>query len=530
MKRGPSSLAGAFLVGRTLRTSTVFCLCAGWLALSAGLRPLMLPDEGRYVGVAWEMLTSGNWLLPTLAGLPFFHKPPLFYWLTGASLGLLGESVWAARVASLLAATITAAGLYFFLRRHAPDERLPGFAVGVLVTQPLFFGAAQFANLDMLVAAMISSTILLGAHAVLNIERGLPHRAALTLAYIFAALGVLAKGLIGLLLPAAVLLAWLVVGKRWQYLRPLLRPHLILLLMAIAVPWFWSMQQAYSGFLDYFFVHHHFQRFTQAGFNNPKPFWFYIPVLLVGAFPWSPLILRILSKRYLQDPGSVRLRSLMVVWVLVVLLFFSLPSSKLIGYILPALPPFAYLMGDAFIEWRRRAANLRVYARAGLLTAGLLCLSLVLIATHWGDPSWREQIVRAASIFRPDDQIVMLDDYRYDLPVYLRARKSPWVVSDWARADLSAKDNWRRELSEAARFDPAGARERLLSVADLRLRACTDATYAFWVWGKKARAAEYPFLLDESIVVSAAGGDVLWRIAAEARRAIRECGEMPRNG
>lgn len=493
----------------------------------------MLPDEGRYVGVAWEMLISGNWLVPTLDGLPFFHKPPLFYWLTGASLGLLGESEWAARAASLLAATVAVSGLHFFLRRHAPDERLPGLAVGVLVTQPLFFGGAQFANLDMLVAAMISSTILLGAHAVLNMERGLPHRAALTLAYIFAGLGVLAKGLIGLVLPAAVLFAWLLIGKRWRHLRALLPLHLIVLLMAIVVPWFWSMQKSYGGFLDYFFVHHHFQRFAQAGFNNPKPFWFYVPVLLVGAFPWSPWLLRTLSRRYLQDPGRFDLRSLMIVWLLVVLLFFSLPSSKLVGYILPALPPFACLIADAFLEWLRRrpTAGLHAYIGGGLLAAGLLCLLLVLIAAQRADPSARDQIVRAAADFHPNDQIVMLDDYRYDLPVYLKARKSPWVVSDWARPDLLSKDNWRREIYEAARFDASGMRERLLSPAELRRRACTDAAYALWIWGKKAMASEFPFLLDESIVFRGADDDVLWRISAEARRtSVKGCGETPRNG
>ena len=61
-------------------------VCAFWLAVLAGIRPLMLPDEGRYVGVAWEMLSSGDWLTPTLDGLPFFHKPPLFYWLTALAL------------------------------------------------------------------------------------------------------------------------------------------------------------------------------------------------------------------------------------------------------------------------------------------------------------------------------------------------------------------------------------------------------------------------------------------------------------
>ena len=61
-------------------------MTALWFGCTAWLRPLAIPDEGRYVGVAWEMLRSGDWLVPTLDGLPFFHKPPLFYWISAASM------------------------------------------------------------------------------------------------------------------------------------------------------------------------------------------------------------------------------------------------------------------------------------------------------------------------------------------------------------------------------------------------------------------------------------------------------------
>src|SRR6476659_9026789 len=80
-----------------------------WLIATAWARPLMLPDEGRYVGVAWEMLRSGDWLTPTLNSLPYFHKPPLFYWITAAMLWLVGNQEWAGRVAPWLGACVAAA-------------------------------------------------------------------------------------------------------------------------------------------------------------------------------------------------------------------------------------------------------------------------------------------------------------------------------------------------------------------------------------------------------------------------------------
>ncbi|GAO22089.1 glycosyl transferase family 39 [Alicycliphilus sp. B1] len=76
---------------------TVGCIFA-WLAAMAWFRPLAAPDEGRYVGVAWEMLRSGDWLVPRLNGLPFFHKPPLFYWISATAMSVFGVSEWPARL------------------------------------------------------------------------------------------------------------------------------------------------------------------------------------------------------------------------------------------------------------------------------------------------------------------------------------------------------------------------------------------------------------------------------------------------
>src|ERR1700712_2571308 len=120
-------------------TLIVFLLALGWLGGSAWMRPLAMPDEGRYVGVALEMLHSGNWITPTLDGLPFFHKPPLFYWITAAAMDLFGTDVWAARSASILAGATLVAVLYAALRDWVDEATARAAALG-LPTQPLFFG------------------------------------------------------------------------------------------------------------------------------------------------------------------------------------------------------------------------------------------------------------------------------------------------------------------------------------------------------------------------------------------------------
>jgi signal transduction histidine kinase len=150
------------------------------------------------------MLRSGDWLVPRLDGLPFFHKPPLFYWIGAAAMAVTGPVEWAARLPSVLGAGAAASALFLFLRRWS-TVRVALLSTVVLVTTPFFFLGAQFANLDMLVAGCIACTVLLAAGAVLARERAEPWRALLAGAYLFAAAGLLAKGLIGLVLPAMVI-------------------------------------------------------------------------------------------------------------------------------------------------------------------------------------------------------------------------------------------------------------------------------------------------------------------------------------
>ena len=152
------------------RTVVIAALMLAWLAATAWARPLMLPDEGRYVGVAWEMVRSGDWLTPTLNGLPFFHKPPLFYWITAGAMSLFGLNEWAARAAPILGAWLGAFSLYVFARRWRGDQ-VARLTLLALLVQPLFYIGGQFANLDMLVAGCISATIVLLAHAALSVER-----------------------------------------------------------------------------------------------------------------------------------------------------------------------------------------------------------------------------------------------------------------------------------------------------------------------------------------------------------------------
>ncbi|HUG60090.1 MAG TPA: glycosyltransferase family 39 protein, partial [Candidimonas sp.] len=267
-------------------TALVSIVVFVWLAATTGLYPLLLPDEGRYVGIAWNMLSVGQYAVPRLDGLPFFHKPPLFYWLTALSLNVFGVNEWAARLSSVLSATLMAAVLFWFLK-HYVNQRVAIVAVIVLATQPLFFGAAHYADLDMMVAGIIAATVIAGAVAAFKSENEEPYRAVLSLAYALAAAGFLAKGLIGIVLPGGIIFFWLLGRRRFDTMWRMVSLPGIAVFLVLALPWVLYMQQRYEGFFDYYIVYQHFYRFFDKGFNNPSPFWFYVPVLLGLTLPWS---------------------------------------------------------------------------------------------------------------------------------------------------------------------------------------------------------------------------------------------------
>lgn len=463
-----------------------------WLAATAWMRPLMLPDEGRYVGVAWEMMSSGRWAVPLLDGLPFFHKPPLFYWLSAASMKLFGATAWAGRMPSLLGATLAAGSLHAFTRRWG-GEALARTATLLLAVAPFFCLGAQYANLDMLVAGCIAATVLLGAQAALLAANALPFRAPLWAAYAMAAIGVLAKGLIGFVLPGAVLLAWLLATRRPALILKLLSVPGLLILLAIASPWFLWMQKLYPGFYDYFFVYQHFQRFATAGFNNEQAPWFYLWALPVLCLPvsllWAGLFSRAARERLgaaLKDTGAPSIAWLMVCWLAVIVVFFSLPRSKLVGYVLPAVPPFCWLLAQAALQLDKPRLLRGVVAGAVLLN--LVAVGFVAFKYDRSNRSLA-QALRAQ--YRPGDPVLAFDHYPYDLAFLARLQQPVVSVGDWQDPAIAQRDDWRKELVDAGRFDEAAAARQLLR-RDAAATVMCSASQAWLLVGSRQSPPAVP--------------------------------------
>lgn len=491
---------------------TCLVLAGLWFGCTAWLRPLAIPDEGRYVGVAWEMLRSGDWVVPTLDGMPFFHKPPLFYWITAGAMQLFGPNVTAARAAAWLASVAIVSGLFAFVRRWAGREQAWASVV-VLATSPLFYGAAQYANMDLLVAACISATILLVAHAALARDEGLPHRQALAAAFVTAALGVLAKGLIGVFLPPLVLVVWGLATRRLGKVFALLAwaPGW-LVFAAVAAPWFMAVQERFADFEHYFFVVQHFQRFVSTGFNNPQPWWFYPLVLLLLTLPWSPWLLALLRRRSGLEGRRADLRALMLAWLGTVTVFFSLPSSKLVGYILPALPPLAFLLADIVhpIRAGRPMQAQRRWLAGTALAAAAACVCAV-VAAHFFQPKSNLALAESLRSWKqPGEAVVFLDNFYYDVMFYARLDTPVSVVNRWLQEDV-AKDSWHRELVDAARFAAGHSDRRLLQPDELEPLLCSARSG--WLVGSWP-VVDAPAWLAAEPPAYQSGPSALWHIVA----------------
>jgi len=446
----------------TERQTSWLTLVGLWLLLLvlASLRPLAIPDEGRYGEISRWMQVSGDWLTPRLNGLPFFHKPPLLHWLEAASLTLFGVSELALRLVPALHAGLMMGALYLAARTIS-TEQIARRAVIMLGTSLTFLVGGQYINHDMLVGTWIGLAIWCFAFAFMAGER--PNATLARLGFLACALGMLSKGLIGVALPGLVIFVWLLWTRQFKKILYLPWVSGLTLFAVVALPWFVLAQQKYPDFFNYMFIGQQLNRYTAATYNNPQPFWFYLLALALLLFPWVFFALAqvrrvtTMTRATALDIPEVWWR-LCWAWVLAILVFFSIPNSKLVGYILPVVPPLSLL---AAVGWQRSMAHRPV---AGKAFAGLVLLNIgiaLTIVLKVGDVTrtTRTQDIAAvlACAAAPEDTIYVSDRYPYDLPFYLQSQKPLVVLEDWPQLRKTVGDGWQRELFEGADFDAQAA-------------------------------------------------------------------------
>jgi 4-amino-4-deoxy-L-arabinose transferase-like glycosyltransferase len=317
-----------------------------FFAFMLGTRPLAVPDEGRYVEIPREMATTGDYITPRLNGVKYFEKPVLFYWLESFSVRLFGIRefglrLWPALFALAGCLAVYAAGRRLYGRRSGL------IAAAVLATSVLYYALGRAIILDMPVSVLLSLALLsflIGTHE----PTGMKRRLYLWSFYAFAALAVLTKGLVGILIPAMVIGSWIVLLGEWRVLKSIYLPSGLALFLLIAAPWHILVSHANPEFFHFYFIQEHFLRYLTTMHSRYQPPWFFIPVVALGLFPWTAFLVQAVV---FSSPPSWRERHehrdalFLLLWAGLVFLFFSASGSKLVPYILPVFPPLAVLIG-----------------------------------------------------------------------------------------------------------------------------------------------------------------------------------------
>ncbi|HYL91525.1 MAG TPA: glycosyltransferase family 39 protein [Alphaproteobacteria bacterium] len=332
-----------------LQLAVVVGVCAFFFFFGLGAFGLVGADEPRYAQISREMFARHDWIVPTLNGSPWLEKPAFLYWKIMNSYRVFGVHDWAARIPSAAHATTLILVMFFFMRRFRPGAELD--AALITASSVGIFAFARGASTDMVLSAPFCMAML-AWWAWHQSSRKL----WLAAFYALLAVGALAKG------PVAPGLAVLIVGAFAAVrrdLRILWRSAWwpgFLLFFAITLPWYLAVQSKVPQFFRIFFIEHNLERFGTNLYQHVQPFWYYIPVFVLGMMPWSVFCLPALVESVQSMVRSWRSRNgedqndglsaFFAVWVLVPIVFFSISRSKLPGYILPSLPAAALLTAD----------------------------------------------------------------------------------------------------------------------------------------------------------------------------------------
>ncbi len=408
-------------------------------------------DEGYYGTVARGMVESGNWIVPRVGLDVFYDKPPLFYWCEALAMRLMGFIPTAARLPSAIATALTAMALWWWCKRMG-RERMGWIAAALFLFCPLTFTLSHEAVLDALLTLFQTLAVMAileadavgeygkpeagqnrsalslrgepwrpeestpGSSSVPNGPQSLdssgrqgsprndrarlsPHalqenmrRRAYLLMALAVALAVMTKGVVGLLLPAVTLaLLWSLRRDRAAW-RGVPWGWMALVFVVVVAPWHIAMWRATGAeFVQEYIVHNHIERFLGRDFGHNAPPWAYVPVMLVGMFPWSLLAplawWRGWRARLAQEPFERALFG-WAVWAATVLVFFSVSRSKLPSYVAPAVPALCVLVAARLdAAWASRGAIAKGEAwGVGLVGALLGALLLAVGALGW---TWR---------------------------------------------------------------------------------------------------------------------------------------------
>ena len=347
----------------------LFLIIIAFYLYGLGHLPLLGPDEPRYAQVAREMFLSGDLITPRLGGHTWFEKPALLYWMIAAAFKIFGVSEWSARVGPAICGLLTIAAVWWVGREI--QLGFPSLAVTATCLGLIVF--SRGVSFDVVVT--MTTTWSLAFFLLYQLKR---KRSLLIGFYAFVGVSLLAKGLVGIVIPFGVVGLYYLLRRAWPDRLALVSLVWgVPLALAVSAVWYGPVIAKHGwSFVDEFFVQHHFARYVSNKYHHPQPIYFYPAIILMLALPWTPFLIEGLIKarrwawRGADDLSIVRVFSL--AWLLAPIVFFSFSGSKLPGYVLPSLPAAALLIADVL---RQRKPGLLISMASGTIVLVLIALA-----------------------------------------------------------------------------------------------------------------------------------------------------------
>ena len=347
-----------------------------------GHLPFVGPDEARYAQVAREMFERGDLVTPTLGGHLWFEKPALLYWLMIGSYTVFGVSEWSARLGPAICGLLSILAMFWLGGRVSNAVNRIGLCSGLMLASSLgFIVFSRAASFDVVVTMTLTWALAFFiASEISNNEK--QRRRLLAGFYVFIGASLLAKGLIGLVIPLGIVTGYFLLRRKLPAKSVWASLWWGLPLSAlVAATWYGPMLARHGGhFVDEFIVQHHFARYLSNTYHHPAPAYFYLVILILLSLPWTPFaidaMLQVRKWLWKSDEPVTRIRTFALASIIVPLVFFSFSNSKLPGYILPVLPALALLGGERLAIWMDDGTRARWAMRA----TGLVCLAFAVSA------------------------------------------------------------------------------------------------------------------------------------------------------
>ena len=346
-----------------------------WFA-DLGMRRLIHPDEGRYAEIAREMYVTGDWVTPRVNGVKYFEKPPMQYWVTATAYRLFGVEEWTARLWPALAGWLAVVAIGYAGFALGGIEL--GTYAGLALAGMLWHAAiAQIVTLDSGLAFFLALAFAAFVAAQRGPATDRERRAWMWLAWAALAGATLSKGLIGVVLPGGALVVYSALTRDFAIWRRMSLVSGLVLFLLLTAPWFLAVSVRNDEFARFFFIHEHFERYLTTEHLRVGPWYYFVPVALVGSLPWVTVIAYGAGRSWREgEPNALGFswQRFALAWAAFVFVFFSASGSKLASYILPMFAPLALVVGWLLLRLDPRVLfrlTLPIAIAAAVAAAGL---------------------------------------------------------------------------------------------------------------------------------------------------------------